>query len=79
LAADFVTILAALVLFYLSVGSVRGFAFTLGLTTVIDIAVAFMFTHPAVVLLAKSRWFNAGGALTGVSPNRLGAKSEELS
>lgn len=79
LAADFVTILAALVLFYLSVGSVRGFAFTLGLTTLIDIAVAFMFTHPVVVLLAKSRWFSSGGALTGVSISQPSANREELS
>ena len=73
LAADFVSLLAAIVLYYLSVGSVRGFAFTLGLTTLIDILVAFYFTHPLVVKIANSKWMNAGSALTGVSPKRLGA------
>lgn len=80
LAADFVSLLAAVVLYYLSVGSVRGFAFTLGLTTVIDIVVAFYFTRPLVVNFAKSKWLNQGSALTGVSPTRLGvsAKSVEV-
>lgn len=72
LAADFVSILAAVVLYYLSVGSVRGFAFTLGLTTVVDIFIAFYFTRPLVAFLAKSAWINKGSALTGVSPSRLG-------
>ena len=45
LAADFVSLLAAVVLYVLSVGSVRGFAFTLGLTTLVDVAVAFLFTR----------------------------------
>jgi preprotein translocase subunit SecD len=75
LAADFVSLLAAIVLYYLSVGSVRGFALTLGLTTVIDILVAFYFTHPLVVKISNSKWMNAGSALTGVSPKRLGAQS----
>lgn len=73
LAADFVSFLAAVVLYYLSVGSVRGFAFTLGLTTLIDIAVAFLFTRPLVHKLADSKWMNAGSSMTGVSPSRLGA------
>lgn len=75
LAADFVSILAAVVLYYLSVGSVRGFAFTLGLTTLIDILVAFMFTRPLVYLVAETKWMNAGSGFTGVSPARLGVKS----
>ena len=74
LAADFVSFLAAVVLYFLSVGSVRGFAFTLGLTTLIDIAVAFLFTRPVVHRLADSKWMNAGSSLTGVSPTRLGAR-----
>ena len=72
LAADFVSLLAAVVLYYLSVGSVRGFAFTLGLTTVIDVFVAFLFTRPLVYRLAESKWMNAGSNMTGVSPTRLG-------
>ena len=56
LAADFVSFLAAVILyFYLSVGAVRGFAFVLGLTTLIDVMVAFIFTRPMVSVLAQHR------------------------
>ena len=72
LAAGFVSFLAAFVLYYLSVGSVRGFAFTLGLTTVIDVLVAFTFTRPIVNRLAENKWMNSGSSMTGVSPSRLG-------
>ncbi len=72
LAADFVTALAAAVLYFLSVGGVRGFAFTLGLTTVIDIAVAFMFTRPVVGFMSRTAWFQSGAKLTGVNPQSLG-------
>ena len=72
LAADFVSLLAATVLYYLSIGSVRGFAFTLGLTTVIDVGVAFAFTRPAVAILARSKWMSSDSGLTGVSVTRLG-------
>jgi preprotein translocase subunit SecD len=72
LAADFVSLLAAAILYYLSVGSVRGFAFTLGLITFVDIAVAFMFTRSLVTKLGNSKWMNTGSAWTGVSPERLG-------
>jgi preprotein translocase subunit SecD len=75
LAADFVSILAAVVLYYLSVGSVRGFAFTLGLTTLVDILVAFTFTRPLVVLVARNNWFASGAAMTGLAPTRLGVAS----
>ena len=75
LAADFVSLLSAAILYYLSVGSVRGFAFTLGLITFVDIAVAFLFTRSLVTKLGNSRWMNAGSAWTGVSPTRLGVKS----
>ncbi len=73
LAADFVSLLAAVILYFLSVGSVRGFAFTLGLTTVIDVFIAFLFTRPLVSIMANSNWMNKGSAMTGVSPKRLGA------
>ncbi len=75
LAADFVSLLAAVVLYLLSVGSVRGFAFVLGLTTIIDVIVAFMFTHPVVVLLGRVRWMQKGSRWTGLDPDRLGAPS----
>jgi len=73
LAADFVSFLAAVVLYWLSVGNVRGFAFALGLTTIVDVIVAFLFTRPLVALLCRSKWMSGGGMLTGVSPERLGA------
>lgn len=72
LAADGVSFLAATVLYFLSVGSVRGFAFTLGLTTLIDVFVAFYFTRPLVEILVRNRWFASGSRLTGVDPERLG-------
>ena len=72
LAADFVTGLSAVVLYFLSIGSVRGFAFTLGLTTLIDVAVAFMFTRPVVGVLAKKAFFSGGARLSGLNPQSLG-------
>ncbi len=72
LAADFVSLLGAVVLYILSIGSVRGFAFTLGLTTVVDVLVAFTFTRPVVALLAGTKFFQSGHPLSGVDPHRLG-------
>jgi preprotein translocase subunit SecD len=72
LAADFVSLLAATVLYFLSVGSVRGFAFVLGLTTVVDVLVAFWFTHPVVVLLGRSSWMQKGSKWSGLNAERLG-------
>ncbi len=59
-AADLVALIAAVVLFLLSVGSVRGFALYLGVTTVCDLIVCFFFTRPAVGLLAESGWLDRG-------------------
>lgn len=75
LAADFVSLLSAAILYYLSVGSVRGFAFTLGLITFVDIAVAFMFTRALVTRLGNTKWMNSDSAWTGVSPTRLGVNT----
>lgn len=72
LAADFVSFLAAALLFYVSVGNVRGFAFTLGLTTIVDVGVAFFFTRPLVAIVAQTKWFAAGSKWTGMSPSRVG-------
>ena len=74
LAADFVSLLAAVVLYALSVGGVRGFAFALGLTTLIDIFVVFFFTKPLVTLLARTKFFGGGHKLSGLDPEHLGAK-----
>ena len=71
LAADFISILAAVVLYMLSVGSVRGFAFVLGLTTAIDILVAFLFTYPVTVLLGRNSWMQRGSKLTGLGQSSI--------
>ncbi|MBU4213953.1 MAG: protein translocase subunit SecD, partial [Actinobacteria bacterium] len=72
LASDAVNFLAAAVLYVLAVGGVRGFAFTLGLTTVIDLIVVFMFTHPMMLLIARTKFFGEGHRLSGLDPARLG-------
>ncbi|MBW8802699.1 MAG: protein translocase subunit SecD [Catenulisporales bacterium] len=74
ISSDFVSFLAAFVLYEVSVGTVKGFAFTLGLTTLLDIVVVFMFTKPIVTLLARRRFFNEGHPWSGLDPNRLGGK-----
>ncbi|MDN4472771.1 protein translocase subunit SecD [Demequina zhanjiangensis] len=72
LASDAINILAAVVLYLLAVGSVRGFAFTLGLTTVIDIIIVFLFTHPILVLLSRTKFFGEGHPWSGLDPRQLG-------
>jgi preprotein translocase subunit SecD len=56
--ADMVSLIGAAVLWYLTVGSVRGFAFFLGLSTLCDLVVAYFFTRPAVLLLARTQWMS---------------------
>ena len=75
IAADLVSLIAAVVLYVLSVGGVRGFAFTLGLTTLVDIFVVFLFTKPLVTLLSGTKFFGGGHPLSGLDPGRLGVKS----
>lgn len=65
LAADTVSFIGAIILWQLTVGSVRGFAFFLGLSTLIDVFVAYLFTRPAILLLARSK-FMAGRNVLGV-------------
>lgn len=72
LASDAVSFLAALVLYILAVGGVRGFAFTLGLVTVVDLLVVFLFTHPVLVLLARTKFFGEGHRFSGLDPRQLG-------
>lgn len=55
--ADAVSLLAAVLLYFFSVGGVRGFAFTLGLSTMLDIVVVTLFTRPLISLLSRYRWF----------------------
>lgn len=72
-ASDTVNFLAAAVLFVLAVGNVRGFALTLGLTTLVDLLVVAMFTHPMLQLLARTKFFGEGHKLSGLDPRALGA------
>ena len=72
LISDAVNFLAAATLYVLAVGSVRGFAFTLGLTTLIDLAVVILFTHPVLVLLARTGFFGKGHRLSGFDAEHLG-------
>ncbi len=72
-AAKAVNLLSAAVLFILAVGNVQGFALTLGITTVIDVLVVVLFTHPLLQLLATTRFFSSGHPLSGLDPNALGA------
>ncbi len=74
LAADAVNFLAAAVLYFLASSNVRGFAFTLGVTTLIDLAVVVLFTHPVVAILAHTAFFGGGHKWSGLDPERLGAK-----
>ena len=73
LSAKFINLLSAVVLFVLAVGNVRGFAFTLGLTVVIDVLVVVLFTHPVLTLLANTRFFGSGHPWSGLDPTALGA------
>ncbi|MBT0768975.1 protein translocase subunit SecD [Kineosporia sp. J2-2] len=75
LASDAVNFIAAIVLYLVAVGGVRGFAFTLGLTTLIDVVIVFLFTKPAVTMLSRMHFFSGGHALSGFSPAQLGRPS----
>ncbi|MFF8637803.1 protein translocase subunit SecD [Streptomyces pilosus] len=74
LVSDFVSFLAAAVLFVVTVGKVQGFAFTLGLTTVLDVVVVFFFTKPLLTLMARRKFFASGHKWSGLDPKALGAK-----
>jgi preprotein translocase subunit SecD len=68
-----INILAAVVLYILADSTVKGFAFTLGLTTAIDILIFILFTHPVLQLLVRTRFFGSGHKLSGLDPEALGA------
>ena len=73
LASDVISLLAAVVLYLVAVGNVQGFAFTLGVTTVIDVVVVALFTHPIVRMLTRTRFFSEGHPWSGLDPHALGA------
>ncbi|MFD5183456.1 protein translocase subunit SecD [Streptomyces sp. NPDC058372] len=74
LVSDFVSFLSAAVLFVVTVGKVQGFAFTLGLTTLLDVVVVFFFTKPLLTILARKKFFANGHPWSGLDPKRLGVK-----
>ena len=73
--SDTVNLVAAVVLYFLAVGGVQGFAFTLGVTTVVDLAVIILFTHPMMVWILRFAFFGEGHRLSGLDPEHLGARS----
>jgi len=76
ISADAVSLLAAAVLYLVSIGDVRGFAFTLGMSTLSDLFIVFFFTKPLLAVMARRRAFDAGAAWTGVGRARSGAVLE---
>jgi preprotein translocase subunit SecD len=70
--ADMVSIISAVLLYFFAVGGVRGFAFALGLTTLIDLLIVFAFTKPMVTIIAKSKFFSSGHPLSGFSAKSIG-------
>ena len=76
--ADFVSIIAATLLYLFAVGGVRGFAFTLGLTTLVDLFVVFVFTKPIVTILARLKFYSSGHPLSGFSAKNLGVITPTL-
>ncbi|MEV0621077.1 protein translocase subunit SecD [Nonomuraea sp. NPDC050404] len=71
LIADAVMFIAAIVLYFLAVGGVAGFAFAMGLTTLIDVVVVFLFTKPFIALLARMKFFAKGHPLSGLDSERM--------
>ncbi|MEV5575877.1 protein translocase subunit SecD [Spirillospora sp. NPDC052269] len=76
LVADAVTFLAAVVLYFLAVGGVAGFAFAMGLTTLIDVVVVFFFTKPLMSMLSRTNFFGRGHKLSGLDAKRLRRTAE---
>ncbi len=72
--ADMVSLIAAVLLYFFAVGGVRGFAFTLGLTTIVDLIIVFFFTKPLVSILSRVNFFASGHKLSGLSPTSVGMK-----
>ena len=72
--ADAVSLIAAALLYFFAVGGVRGFAFTLGLTTIVDLIIVFFFTKPMVTICAGMKFFSSGHRFSGLSPRSIGMK-----
>ncbi len=76
LSADTVSLLAAIILYAVSIGDVRGFAFTLGLSTLSDLFIVFFFTKPLLMVLARRPAFDSGANWTGIGRARAGVVRE---
>ena len=76
LSADTVSLMAAVILYIVSIGDVRGFAFTLGLSTLSDLFIVFFFTKPLLQVLARNRGFDSGKPWTGIGQVRAGVERE---
>jgi preprotein translocase subunit SecD len=73
IASNTVSFTAAVTLFLLTVGNVRGFAFTLGLTTLVNLIVVALFTYPFLRILARAKFFSSGHAWSGFDSKQLSA------
>jgi len=75
LVSDTVSFIAAAVLYKFAISDVQNFAFTLGLTTLVDVIVVFLFTKPMITLLARTEFFGGQHKWSGLDPARLGTRS----
>lgn len=69
--SDIVSLIAALLLYIFAIGNVRGFAFALGLTTVIDLIIVFLFTKPIITVLANLKFFRDGNSMSGLNAHKV--------
>ena len=76
--ADAVSLIAAFVLYFGTTGNVRGFAFTLGLTTLIDLVIVYFFTRPSLILLSRLSFFANGHRFSGLSQASIGTVNDSL-
>jgi len=77
-AADFVSLLAAIVLYFVAVGNVKGFAFFLGLSTIMDMAVTWFYTRPLVILLGQSPRLQGSGTFSIATGLGAGPQAQGL-
>jgi preprotein translocase subunit SecD len=69
--SDIVSLIAALLLYIFAIGNVRGFAFALGLTTVIDLIIVFLFTKPIITVMANLKFFRDGNPMSGLNAHKV--------
>jgi preprotein translocase subunit SecD len=69
--SDIVSLIAALLLYIFAIGNVRGFAFALGLTTLIDLIIVFLFTKPIITVMANLKFFRDGNPMSGLNAHKV--------